>query len=93
MQIVRKARLKRSRVRVSYNQDSMNYQLRRPDDLGSAIAEFRTIRGLTQAELADRVGLHRTYLSNLEGGDVPIYVNRLFLLLESLGLTITIADQ
>jgi HTH-type transcriptional regulator / antitoxin HipB len=71
----------------------MRIQVRRPEDFGTAVAEFRTLRGLTQAELAGRVGLNRTYLSNMEQGDVPAYVQRLVELLHDLGLTITIADS
>lgn len=35
---------------------------------GLAVQEFRTRAGLTQAELADRLDLHRSYLSALENG-------------------------
>jgi transcriptional regulator with XRE-family HTH domain len=36
--------------------------------LGSRIRELRKRRGLSQEELADRAGLHWTYLSDLERG-------------------------
>ena len=59
----------------------MKYETRAPEDLGAAVAEFRAVRGLTQAELAERTGLHRTYLSGVESGVVPEYVRRYFTLL------------
>jgi transcriptional regulator with XRE-family HTH domain len=70
----------------------MQYDLRRSEDLGTAIAEFRAQRGMTQAELAELAGLHRTYLSNLERGEVPEYVRRYFTLLRNLGLRLTVSD-
>jgi transcriptional regulator with XRE-family HTH domain len=36
--------------------------------LGAAIRRKRTILGISQGELADRAGLHRTYVSDLERG-------------------------
>lgn len=65
---------------------------RRPADLGTAIAEFRAARGLTQSELAREAGLNRTYLSNIERGEVPEFVRRYFALLGVLGLEVTIND-
>lgn len=35
---------------------------------GLAVQEFRTRSGVTQADLADRLDLHRSYLSALENG-------------------------
>jgi transcriptional regulator with XRE-family HTH domain len=71
----------------------MRYEVRQPADLGAAVAEFRALRGMTQAQLAEAVDVNRTYLSNLERGDVPAYVERLLQLVSALGLTLTIADQ
>ena len=70
----------------------MRFEVRRPEDLGTAIAEFRVLRGLTQAELAEAAGLNRTYLSNLEGGEMPEYVRRYFVLLDQLGLELTVTE-
>ncbi len=71
----------------------MKYETRAPEDLGAAVTEFRVARGLTQAELAERVGLHRTYLSGVESGVVPEYVRRYFSLLDSLGLKLEITER
>jgi transcriptional regulator with XRE-family HTH domain len=70
----------------------MRLDIRRPEDFGTAVAEFRTLQGISQADLARLVGLNRTYLSNLEQGEVPAYVERLVALAGALGLTITISS-
>ena len=36
--------------------------------LGLAVRELRTSKGLSQEELADRSGLHPTYISGIERG-------------------------
>lgn len=36
---------------------------------GDAVREFRKQRGLSQEELADRAGLHRTYIGGIERGE------------------------
>jgi transcriptional regulator with XRE-family HTH domain len=71
----------------------VRYECQRPEDLGTAIVEFRTRAGITQAETAERVSMNRTYLSNVEQGEVPIYIERYFDLLKSLGLTIKIENS
>lgn len=72
---------------------TMKYETRVPEDLGAAVAEFRSVRGLTQAELAENTGLHRTYLSGVESGVVPEYVRRYFALLHALGLKLEISER
>ena len=37
--------------------------------LGAAIRHERSVLGISQGELADRAGLHRTYVSDLERGE------------------------
>ena len=77
---------------MSYNAD-MRYEIRNHEDLGRAIAEFRALQGLTQTDLAKRAGLNRTYLSNIEHGEVPAFVERYVALLNTLGLKLTISDS
>ncbi len=36
--------------------------------LGTRLRELRVAKGLTQEELADRAGLHRVHVTQLEGG-------------------------
>jgi transcriptional regulator with XRE-family HTH domain len=70
-----------------------DFVLRRPEQMGIALSEFRVLKGLSQAELAASVGLNRTYLSNMERGEIPEYVRRYFSVLDALGLRITITDS
>lgn len=58
--------------------------------LGAAIRHYREQAGLTQAELAERAGLHRTYLSALEQGRGTEQVKRILQLLKHLGVRVTL---
>ena len=51
------------------------------------IRELRKARGLTQGELAERVGLSRSYLAEIESGAKPVNNLRLGRLAEELGVT------
>ena len=42
--------------------------VRGPEDLGRALAELRRREGLTQQQLAERLGVSRPYLGNVEAG-------------------------
>ena len=48
--------------------------------LGLTIAQYRKLRGLTQAELAEATNLSRTHISNIEApnGKTSISLNKLF---------------
>lgn len=61
-----------------------------PKTLGAAIRHFRRENGLSQAELAERAGLNRTYLSALERGKDTEQVKRILRLLKELGVRMTI---
>jgi len=37
--------------------------------VGDRVRQLRTARGLTQAELAERCGLHRTFVGSVERGE------------------------
>lgn len=58
--------------------------------LGAAIRHFRRQAGLTQAELAERAGLHRSYLSSLEKGRETEHLRRLLRVLKHLDVRISI---
>lgn len=58
--------------------------------LGAAIRHYRHQSGLSQAELAERAGLNRTYLSNLEQGRATEQVKRILRVLKQLGVRISV---
>jgi HTH-type transcriptional regulator / antitoxin HipB len=61
-----------------------------PASLGTAIKHYREQVGLTQAELAEQAGLHRSYLSELESGAETEQLRRVFRLLKRLGVRMTL---
>jgi transcriptional regulator with XRE-family HTH domain len=58
--------------------------------IGPAIRHFRLHEGLTQAELADRVGLTHSYLSRLENGQETEQLRRIVAILKQLGVRMTL---
>jgi HTH-type transcriptional regulator / antitoxin HipB len=63
----------------------------RIQDLAQEIRSARVARGLTQARLAQEVGLSRVTLSLLENGRVPdLGVRKVLAVLEKLGLDVTV---
>ena len=61
-----------------------------PASLGAGIRHFRLQSGLSQAELAERTGLNRTYLSDLERGKETEQVRRILRVLKELGVRMTL---
>ncbi len=51
---------------------------------------YRTEAGLTQAQLAEKAGIQRSYLSELESGKETEHVKRLFGVLRQLGVRMTL---
>jgi len=61
-------------------------------EIGAPLKEARKIRGLTQAALADRVGLCRTTVNQLENGVFPdLGAKKLLALLSAVGLELALA--
>lgn len=58
--------------------------------LGQAIKHFRQGAGLTQAELAESVGMRQSHLSELESGKMTEQTQRLVALFKALGVRIVV---
>ena len=56
--------------------------------VGFRIRELRTSRGLTQAQLAESCGLHRTFIGSVERGERNVAVLNLRLIAKSLRVPI-----
>ena len=66
------------------------YRIYTPASLGDAVRHYRTEAGLTQAQLAEKAGIQRSYLSELESGKETEQVKRLFGVLRQLGVRMTL---
>lgn len=66
------------------------FRIYTPASLGTAIRHYRQEAGLTQAELAERAGLNRTYLSDLEQGKQTEQVKRILRVFRQLGVRMTL---
>ena len=56
---------------------------------GARIKELRAERGITQEELAERVGIFRTYMSRVETGLGNPTLTTIHALADSLGVSVT----
>lgn len=70
--------------------DGRPFRVYTPASLGAAIRHYRRQAGLTQAELAERAGLNRTYLSDLEGGLETEQLRRILRVLKELGVRMSL---
>lgn len=60
--------------------------------LAEDLVTWRKLRGLTQAQLADRAGISRDTLTRLEGGSGGVGLETLLRVLRALGLLDTLAQ-
>jgi transcriptional regulator with XRE-family HTH domain len=65
-------------------------KVRKPQDIGSTIKAARQDSGLSQEELANRLGFNRDYLVDLEAGATNLFARRLLAAFHELGVTITL---
>ena len=62
----------------------------RTDGIGLRVARWRDIAGMTQQELADRIGMTRAYVSMIENGRKPVTTRSLMVALATaLGVSVT----
>ncbi|MBS1870841.1 MAG: helix-turn-helix transcriptional regulator [Actinobacteria bacterium] len=73
------------------NPSAREWSVRSAADLGRAIAGARAARGLTQAELAERTGINRSYLAELEHGASTLLLERALRALRRLDATVTVS--
>lgn len=64
--------------------------VRSAEALGEEVARLRQSKGLSQADLASALGVHRRYLYGIESAPPGIYVTRLFEVLRELGAHVEI---
>ena len=58
--------------------------------LAQTLKEERKRAGLTQEELADKIGTKKTYISRLENGKADIQLSTLFRIFEGLGKRVSL---
>jgi len=68
----------------------MRVRIRKGTDLSAALAAGRRQLGLSQAELAERAGVTRDYIGDLESGELGMRVTRLLRVLGELGAEISL---
>jgi HTH-type transcriptional regulator / antitoxin HipB len=66
----------------------MRGQVRSPQELGQFIRRLRERNGVTQVELAERLGTSQRYIHELEAGKPKRADERYFELLRMLGITL-----
>jgi transcriptional regulator with XRE-family HTH domain len=70
--------------------DEQPFRLYTAASIGPAIRHYRKQAGLTQPELAEKVGLSVSYLSRLENGQETEQLRRIVALLKQLGVRATL---
>ncbi len=56
---------------------------------GKAIREYRTKKGISQEDLAELCGLHRTYISDVERGERNVSLVNIQKICDALGVSIS----
>lgn len=61
------------------------------DDLARALADVRRARGLSQSDVADLIGVNRTYLAELESGSRQgLMIERILRALRRMGAEVVV---
>ena len=75
------------------NSDEQPFRVYTASSIGPAIRQYRREAGLTQKELADRVGIEQSYLSRLEQGQETEQLRRIVSILKQLGVRATLKHE
>ncbi|WP_418276817.1 helix-turn-helix domain-containing protein [Isoptericola jiangsuensis] len=62
-------------------------------DIGRFVRRIRQDRHLSQAALADELGLTRQYVSEVEGGVGNLYITRLFEIFDELDVDVRLVER
>jgi len=54
---------------------------------GQRVRALRTRKGISQEELADRCGVHRTYMGRIERGETNITLSNIYKVARGLGVS------
>ena len=65
-------------------------RVRKARDLSATLAAARRQRGWTQAELADRIGVSRDYVGDIESGRLGVQAIRLMQMFGELGVEVVL---
>ncbi len=57
------------------------------------VGDLRTAAGLTQQQLADKIGVKRSYLSRIENGDADVQLSTYSRILDGLGYKLAISPE
>jgi HTH-type transcriptional regulator/antitoxin HipB len=68
----------------------MNVRLRTPGEVGAAIRARRRTLGWDQAELAERIGVSRLWVNQIEGGKPGAGLGLVLRAFNALGLTLSV---
>lgn len=79
-----------SRDMSTSGQPAPAWRIASAEDLGRALAETRAERGLTQQQLADAIGVQRSYLAELETGASVQMIERLLRGFRRMGAEVTV---
>lgn len=55
---------------------------------GKRVRELRKLKGWSQEELADKAGLHRTYVGTIERGEQNVSIDNIERLAKTLGVSL-----
>jgi HTH-type transcriptional regulator / antitoxin HipB len=78
---------------TSRESEEQPFRIYSAGSLGTAIRHYRSEAGITQAELAERCGISRTYLSRLEQGSETEQLKRILGVLKSLGVRASLRHE